>query len=165
MQMGRVERFVPTTPAPQFGSIGACLSGERCIRSFGNAERPNRKLAGELFRSPPMWDAPRCTPAALRAELTLRGYVNERGRPFSVASIAAMLATRPPGGANRGDRACALGAIEGKWRGFSCPQQRQLSEGLSLRLVGRTHTPSRQPEAPVFVAEIAGWLNRYYFRG
>ena len=27
--------------------------------------------------------------------LTLRGYVNERGRPFSAASIAAMLATRP----------------------------------------------------------------------
>jgi DNA invertase Pin-like site-specific DNA recombinase len=28
----------------------------------------------------------------ISAELTLRGYVNERGRPFSAASIAAMLA-------------------------------------------------------------------------
>jgi hypothetical protein len=37
-----------------------------------------------------------------------------------------------------------------------------MNEGV--RAPGRTHTPS-QPEAPVFVAEIAGWLNRYYFRG
>ena len=29
------------------------------------------------------------------AELTLPGYVNERGRPFSAASIAAILAARP----------------------------------------------------------------------
>ena len=28
----------------------------------------------------------------ISAELMLRGYVNERGRPFSAASIAAMLA-------------------------------------------------------------------------
>lgn len=33
---------------------------------------------------PSAWD--------ISAELTLRGYVNERGRPFSAASIAAMLA-------------------------------------------------------------------------
>jgi hypothetical protein len=39
-------------------SIDACLSGERCVRRFGNAERPNRKLADALFRPPPMCDDP-----------------------------------------------------------------------------------------------------------
>ena len=31
----------------------------------------------------------------ISAELTLRGFVNERGGPFAAASIAAMLAARP----------------------------------------------------------------------
>jgi hypothetical protein len=37
-----------------------------------------------------------------------------------------------------------------------------MNEGV--RAPGRTHTLSRQPEAPVFVAEIAGWLKGLRWR-
>ena len=43
-----------------------------------------KSTGGALALSQPLRD--------ISAELTLRGYVNERGRPFSAASIAAMLA-------------------------------------------------------------------------
>ena len=51
-----------------------------------NGLRPllERVLGGALAISQRLRD--------ISAELTLRGYVNERGRPFSAASIAAMLA-------------------------------------------------------------------------
>jgi hypothetical protein len=89
--------------------LGSSAKGDGRSQAEGG-ERPEvgtrRSRAGKAMRSWPELVAPvrqlrRRRPKGgqrslrdISAELTLRGYVNERGRPFSGASIAAML---PPG--------------------------------------------------------------------
>jgi hypothetical protein len=91
----------PEAASLRLRSIDVCLSGERCIGALGMMGEPLGRPLVRYFELPLAADTPRKRPKGgqrslrdISAELAQQGIFNERGLPFSAASINSMLRSR-----------------------------------------------------------------------